>query len=44
MMIKAACGKKAKSRARASLKKDKGKRIRDKTGKRVSPFKTSPTF
>jgi len=29
-MIKAESGKKAESRARFSLKKDKGKRIRDK--------------
>ena len=29
-MIKAGSGKKAKSRARTSLLKDKGKRIRDK--------------
>jgi len=24
--------------------RDKGKRIKDETGKRVSPFKTSPAF
>jgi len=32
-MIKAESGKKTKSRARVFLKKDKGKRIKDETGK-----------
>jgi hypothetical protein len=35
-MIKAASGNKGKSRARAFVKKDKGKRIRDKVETRCS--------
>jgi hypothetical protein len=41
-MIKAESGKKAKSRARVSLKRDKGKRIRDKSGNPLPVIRDAP--